>query len=80
MGLSSFSNAHNFLKKFSMNLVLYPILKLLSRPVVCTNFKGLDTNTFFLLVRSIKVTVPAIESEKVTFVLSVRAKVTSHFC
>ena len=30
-----------------MNLVLMPILKLLSRPVVCTNFQGLETNTFF---------------------------------
>ena len=27
-----------------MNPVLYPILKLLSRPVVCTNFQGLETN------------------------------------
>ena len=30
-----------------MNLVLYTILKLLSRPVVCTNFQGLETNTCF---------------------------------
>jgi hypothetical protein len=30
-----------------MDLVLYSILKLLSRPVVCTNFQGLETNTFF---------------------------------
>jgi hypothetical protein len=30
-----------------MNLVLYHILNLLSRPVVCTNFQGLETNTFF---------------------------------
>ena len=30
-----------------MNLVLQPILKLLSRPVVCTNFQGLETNTYF---------------------------------
>jgi hypothetical protein len=29
-----------------MDLVLYSILKLLSRPVVCTNFQGLETNTF----------------------------------
>jgi hypothetical protein len=37
-----------------MDLVLYAILRLLSRPVVCTNFQGLETNTFFLLARSIK--------------------------
>jgi hypothetical protein len=30
-----------------MNLVIYFILKLLSRPVVCTNFQGLETHTFF---------------------------------
>jgi hypothetical protein len=34
-------------KLFSMNIVLKPILKLLSRPVVCTNFQGLETNTLF---------------------------------
>ena len=32
-------------------------MKLLSRPVVCTNFQGLETNTFFLLALSIKATV-----------------------
>ena len=30
-----------------MNLVLYTILKQLSRPDVCTNFQGLETNTCF---------------------------------
>jgi hypothetical protein len=30
-----------------MNLVLYIILKLLSRPVVCADFQGLEANTFF---------------------------------
>jgi hypothetical protein len=30
-----------------MNLVVYLILKLLSRPVVCANFHGLEENTFF---------------------------------
>jgi hypothetical protein len=33
--------------KISMNFVLYLILKLLSRPVVCANFQGLEANTFF---------------------------------
>ena len=37
--------------KISMNLVLFNILKLLSsvlsRPVVCANFKGQEANTFF---------------------------------
>ena len=41
----------------SMNLVLQLILKLLSRPVVCFNFQGLEANTFFQLSESIKATV-----------------------
>jgi hypothetical protein len=40
-----------------MNIVLYIILKLLSRPVVCANFQGLDANTFPKLAESIKATV-----------------------
>jgi hypothetical protein len=40
-----------------MNLVLKTILKLLSRPVVCTNFQGLKKNTFFLLALSVQATV-----------------------
>jgi hypothetical protein len=43
--------------KISMNLVLQPILKLLSRPVVCANFQGLEANTFFNLAELIKATV-----------------------
>ena len=42
-----------------MNLVLKLILKLLSRPVVCANFQGLEKNTFFQLAESIKATVGA---------------------
>ena len=34
-------------QKFIMNPVIYQILKLLSRPVVCVNFQGLKTNTVF---------------------------------
>ena len=30
-----------------MNRALYLILKLLSRPVVCANFQGLEANTCF---------------------------------
>ena len=33
-------------QKISMNLNLYIILRLLSRPVVCANFQGLEANTF----------------------------------
>jgi hypothetical protein len=40
-----------------MHLVLYIILKLLSRPVVCANFQGLEENTCFQLAESIKATV-----------------------
>ena len=40
-----------------MNLVLYIILRLLSRPVVCADFQGLEANTFFQLAESIKDTV-----------------------
>ena len=32
---------------------------LLSRPVVCTNFQGLEKNTFFQLAESFKATVGA---------------------
>ena len=44
-------------QKIILNLVLYIILKLLSRPVVCANFQGLEANTFFQLEESIKATV-----------------------
>jgi hypothetical protein len=40
-----------------MDLVLYAILIILSRPVVCTNFQGMETNTVFLLALSVKATV-----------------------
>ena len=43
--------------KNSMKLVLYMILKLLSRPVVCANFQGLQTNTIFQLVELLKATI-----------------------
>jgi hypothetical protein len=44
-------------QKFSMNLVLYIILKLLSRPGVYANFQGLEANTFSRLAESVKETV-----------------------
>jgi hypothetical protein len=34
-------------QNISMNLVLYVILKVLSRPVVCANFQGLFAKTSF---------------------------------
>ena len=37
-----------------MNLVLWLIVKLLHRPVVCANFQGLDANTFPQLAESVK--------------------------
>ena len=40
-----------------MNPVILIILKLLSRPVVCANFQGLEANTFYLLAESVKDTV-----------------------
>ena len=43
--------------KISMNHFLYPIWKLLSRPVVCAHFQGLEANNFSQLVESIKATV-----------------------
>jgi hypothetical protein len=52
-------------KKISMNLVLLIILKLLSRPVVCANFQGLEANTFFQLEESFKETVWNLEATRV---------------
>jgi hypothetical protein len=43
--------------KISMNLFLYLIWKLLSRPVVCAHFQGLEANNFSQLAESIKATV-----------------------
>jgi hypothetical protein len=40
-----------------MALVLYFIWKLLSRPVVCANFQGLEANKLSQLAESIKATV-----------------------
>ena len=37
-----------------MNLVLWLIVKLLHRPVVCANFQGLDANTFPQLAEFVK--------------------------
>jgi hypothetical protein len=38
------SPVHNSVKKIRLSLVLNPILKLLSRPVVCAPLKGLEIN------------------------------------
>ena len=43
--------------KISMNHFLYLIWKLLSRPVVCAHFQGLEANNFSQLAESIKATV-----------------------
>ena len=37
-------------QKFCMSLVLKPILKLLRRPVICAPLKGLEINTYLVLL------------------------------
>jgi hypothetical protein len=57
MGIDTFSNAHNFVKNLLWTSFYISFLWLLSWPVVCTNFQGLETNTVLLLTLLIKTTV-----------------------
>jgi hypothetical protein len=55
-----------------MNLILKLILKLLSRPVVCANFQGVEANIVFQIAESVKATVDLLASTRR------RVKITTH--